>query len=127
MRAIKRNWIVGVVAFLAVSIPAVAHHGTASFDTKNTVTVKATMTDFQFINPHVQLHFDVKTEKGETEQWQGELTAPNKLARAGWTKHTLKPGDVVTISGYIGKDGAHSIWIQKLIGPEGQSLPLFEE
>jgi hypothetical protein len=116
-----------VVALLAVSGPLLAHHGTAAFETKDVVTVKATMTDFQFINPHVQLHFEAKNEKGETEQWQGELTAPNKLARAGWTKHTLKPGDAVTISGYIAKDGAHSIWIRKLIGPEGQSLPLSEE
>jgi hypothetical protein len=116
-----------VAGLLFVSAPLAAHHGTAAYDTKNMVTVKATMTDFKFINPHVQLFFDVKNEKGETESWQGELTAPNKLSRAGWTKHTLKPGDSVTVSGYMSKDGAHSIWIRTLIGPDGQSLPLFEE
>jgi hypothetical protein len=115
------------VTLLVVSIPMFAHHGTAAYDTKNPVTLKATMTDFQFVNPHVQLYFDVKNEKGEVEHWQGELTAPNKLARAGWTKRTLKPGDEITVTGSAGKNGAHSIWINKLIGPTGESLPLFEE
>ena len=114
-----------VAAILVIACsPIFAHHGTAAYDTTNMVT--ATMTDFQFINPHVQLYFDVKNDKGEIEHWQGELTAPNKLARAGWTKHTLNPGDRVTITGYALKAGKHSIWIQKLIGPDGQSLPLFE-
>lgn len=117
-----------LMAVLAITCsPIFAHHGTAAFDTTKTVTVTATMTDFQFINPHVQLYFDVKNDKGELEHWQGELTAPNKLARAGWTKRTLKAGDQVTITGYLLKAGNHSIWIQKLIGPDGQPLPLFEQ
>jgi len=116
-----------VIGLFVVSASTFAHHGTAAYDTKNPVTVKATMTDFQFVNPHVQLYFDVKNEKGEVEHWQGELTAPNKLQRAGWTKRTLKPGDQITVTGSIGKNGGHSIWISKLIGPTGESLPLFEE
>jgi hypothetical protein len=104
-----------------------AHHGTAAYDTKNPLTVKATVTEFRFINPHCQVYFDVKNDKGEIEHWQGELTAPNKLARAGWTKHSLNPGDQVTITGPVGKYGGRSIWIQKLIGPDGQPMQLFEE
>ena len=124
----KLGVAVCVAAILAIACsPIFAHHGTAAYDTSNMVTVAATMTDFQFINPHVQLYFDVKNDKGEIEHWQGELTAPNKLSRAGWTKHTLKPGDHVTITGFVLKAGKHSIWIQKLIGPDGQSLPLFEQ
>lgn len=111
---------------MAFSIPVLAHHGTAAYDTSKTVTVKATMTEFEFTNPHCQLYFDVTNNNGETEKWQGELTAPNKLARAGWTKDTLKPGDSVTVSGYVSKSGAHSIWIRNLIGPAGKSLPLSE-
>ena len=114
-------------AFLVVAGPALAHHGTASYDTGKVVTVKATMTEFRFINPHVQLYFDVKNEKGETEKWQAELTAPNKLSRAGWDKHTLKPGDSITASGYVSKNDPHTMWINKLIGPDGEQLHLFEE
>jgi hypothetical protein len=112
---------------LIASQSTFAHHGTAAYDTTSMITVTATMTDFQFVNPHVRLFFDVKGDKGEMEHWQGELTAPNKLARAGWTKHTLKPGDKVTMTGYVLKGGAHSMWIQKLIGPDGKPLQLFED
>jgi hypothetical protein len=119
--------IIGVAAVLIASGPTFAHHGTAAYDTKNVVTVKGTMTEFLFVNPHVQLHFDVKNDKGEVEKWQAELTAPNKLSRAGWDKHTLKPGDSITASGYIAKNDPHTMWINKLTGPDGEALHLFEE
>ena len=119
-------WL-SVMAFAIASLPVFAHHGTAAFDTTKSVKIKGTVTDFQFTNPHVLLFFECKNEKGETEQWQGELTAPNKLIRAGWSKHTLKPGDSVTVGGYAAMSGAHTIWIRELIGPSGEALPLFEE
>jgi hypothetical protein len=104
MRAKILVVILSVISVLIVSGPSFAHHGTAAYDTQNIVTVKGTMTDFRFINPHVQLFFDVKNDKGEVEKWQAELTAPNKLSRAGWDKHTLKPGDSITASGYVQND-----------------------
>lgn len=119
--------IMGVAALLIVSGPTFAHHGTAAYDTTNTVTVKGTMTEFRFVNPHVQLYFDVKSEKGEVEKWQAELTAPNKMSRAGWDKHTLKPGDSITASGYVSKNDPHTMWINKLVGPDGQDLQLRED
>jgi len=113
---------------LVIASPALfAHHGTAAFDTSKMVKVMGTVTAFLFVNPHVQVYFECKNEKGETEKWQGELTAPNKLIRAGWDKHTLKPGDSVTVSGYQSMSGAHTIWIRDLIGPSGESLPLAEQ
>jgi uncharacterized protein DUF6152 len=119
--------IMSVVLVVIATGPTFAHHGTAAYETKNIVTIKGTMTDFRFINPHVQLYFDVKNDKGEVEKWQAELTAPNKMTRAGWDKHTLKPGDTITASGYVAKDDPHTMWITKLIGPEGQDLQLREE
>src|SRR5216683_5872031 len=119
--------ILGVAAVLIVSGPTFAHHGTAAYDTTKVVTVKGTMTEFRFINPHVQLYFDVKNDKGEVEKWQAELTAPNKMSRAGWDKHTLKPGDSITASGYITKSETHTMWLNKLIGPDGEDLRLRED
>ena len=119
--------MMGVVTVLIASGPTFAHHGTAAYDTSRVVTVKGTMTDFRFINPHVQLFFDVKNDRGEIENWQAELTAPNKLSRAGWDKHTLKIGDSITATGYVAKDGVHTMWINKLIGPDGEELRLREE
>jgi hypothetical protein len=120
-------WFALVVGGSFFSFPLFAHHGTAAFDTTKAVTVKGTMTEFRFINPHVQLSFDVKNDKGEVENWQAELTAPNKMSRAGWDKHTLKPGDSITASGYVAKDGAHTMWLTKLIGSDGEDLRLRED
>jgi hypothetical protein len=91
------------------------------------LTFNATVTKFLFVNPHCQIYFDVKNDKGEVEHWQGELTAPNKLARAGWTKHTLNTGDQITVGGFAGKNAGRSLWIRKLVGPDGQSMLLSEE
>jgi len=91
-----------------------AHHGTAAYDLSKTVTVKGKVTKFNFINPHVQVFFDVAGDKG-VEQWQAELTSPNHLVRTGWSRDTLKPGDDVTITGYRTKDGTNSIWIAKIL------------
>lgn len=119
--------VAAVATVLMFSGLMFAHHGTAAYDTNNALTFKGTVTEFRFINPHCQIYFDVKNDKGEVEHWQGELTAPNKLARAGWTKHSLNPGDQITVSGFSGKYGGHSLWIRKLIGPDGQSMQLFED
>lgn len=111
---------------VAACIPALAHHGSAAYETGNSLTFKGTVTEFRFMNPHCQVLFDIKNEQGEVEHWQGELTAPNKLARAGWTKHSLNAGDQVTVSGFPAKGGAHSLWIRKLVGPDGQPMQLSE-
>lgn len=116
--------LAGFFTFMGI---ALAHHGTAAFDTTKMVTVTGTVKEFDYVNPHVQIYFTVKNEKGEMEDWQGELTAPPKLNRAGWNKNTLKPGDSITVSGFATKNGGHTLWIRKLISPTGESLQLFED
>ena len=78
------------------------------------------------MNPHVQLYFDVTNTEGELEHWQAELTAPNKLARGGWTQNTLKPGDQIQISGQVARNGGHSIRIMEIVTATGESLSLRE-
>jgi hypothetical protein len=112
-----------IVFFLLGSTTAFAHHGTANFDTTKSVTVKGSVTSFQFINPHVTISMDVKTDdKGNVQNWQGALTSPNHLMRSGWTKDTLKIGDVIAISGFPAKTGAPEIWIQKVVLASGEQL-----
>lgn len=94
---------------------AFAHHGQAGYNNKEPVTVSGTVSDFMFLNPHCIVSFDVKDDKGELEKWQGELTSPNHLIRAGWNSHSLKPGDKVTITGWRAKSGANSLWITKTV------------
>jgi hypothetical protein len=118
------NILALTVGLLVLSIPAFAHHGAAAYDTSKTVSVKATITDFQFINPHVLVFFEVRNDDGAVEKWQGELTSPNHLARTGWTKSSLKLGDEVTISGARSKNGSTALWINKVVRSDGQELRL---
>jgi hypothetical protein len=104
------------------STVAFAHHGTANYDTNKSVTVKGAVTKFDFINPHVTIAVDVKDDKGKVVNYQGALTSPNRLTRIGWSKDTLKNGDVISISGFPAKSGAPEIWIQKVVLANGQAL-----
>ncbi len=126
MRSIMRNatklfgMVAGIVLF---SASLSAHHGQAGYNTTETVTVSGTISGFQFVNPHSIVNLDVKDDKGETQAWQGELTSPNHLIRAGWTSVSLKPGDQVTMTGFRAKSGATSMWITK-ISVNGEELKM---
>jgi len=115
----------GVLLGCLVIMTAQAHHGRASYGNER-ITLDATVTDFKFINPHVQIYFDITNAAGQIEHWQGELTAPNKLARAGWTKSTFTPGDKLKISGRAARNDGHSVAIDEILTADGQSLPLWE-
>lgn len=113
--------LAGILSLIVLAIPAFAHHGTAAYDMTKTFTIKGKVSRFNFINPHVQVYFEVADDKGNVEHWQAELTSPNHLIRTGWSKDTLKPDDDVTITGYRTKDGSNSIWIAT-IQLRGQEL-----
>jgi hypothetical protein len=107
-----------------VSGSAFAHHGAAAYDSSKMVTVTGTVTDFQFVNPHVLIIMDAKDPStGKIEKWEGELTSPNHLARAGWTKSTIKPGDEVTMTGSALKSGGLAMAIRKVM-KDGQQIGL---
>lgn len=111
-----------VVAFVAllVSAPLLAHHGEANYDTDKVVSVKGTVSDFQFINPHTLITLDVKNDKGEIEKWDCEMRSPSMLVRVGgWDKNTLKVGDVITVFGYRAKNGSPVMRLQKLTTADG--------
>lgn len=115
-----------VAAFVVASQPVFGHHGGAAFDQSKTVTFTGTVTEMTFANPHVLVYWDVKDGEAAGSNWSGWLTAPNKLARAGWTKRTLNPGDKITVTGVPHKSGQHILQIRKLAGPDGKELPLSE-
>src|SRR6202158_4743484 len=113
-----------IFAVLFVSIPAPAHHGEVNYDTTKVVSVKGTVTDFQFINPHVQIFLDVKNDKGEIEKWAGEARSPSMLGRlGGWDKNTIKIGDVITASGHQTKNGTNFLRLLKVVLPDGREMP----
>lgn len=113
-----------MLAALIVSGPVLAHHGETNYDTDKLVTVKATVTNFEFINPHVQIFLDAKNDKGETEKWICEARSPAMLVRNGdWDKNTLKPGDTITAIGFQSKNGAKVLRLKKIVLADGKELP----
>lgn len=88
------------IAALTLTVAAAtaqAHHSFAMFDQTQRITVKGTVTDFQWTNPHAFIHLDVQTADGKTENWEIELNSPNNLKRQGWKSTSVKNGDKVTL------------------------------
>jgi hypothetical protein len=111
-------------AILFVSAPILAHHGEVNYDTEKLVSVKGTVTSFQFINPHVQVTLDAKNDKGEIEKWSCEARSPIMLVRVGgWDKNTLKPGDVITAIGFRSKNGSPILRLKKIVLADGREMP----
>ncbi len=122
----QRLFILGAaLVALAGAAQVSAHHGGAAFDQAQTLTFKGTVTEMTFTNPHVLVYWEV-TKDGATQKWSGWLTAPTKLARAGWTRTTLKPGDKIEVSGIPHKGGSNILQIRRLVAPDGKALPLSE-
>jgi hypothetical protein len=87
--------------------PAIAHHAfSAVFDAKQPVKLTGTVTKLEWQNPHTWFYMDVKDESGNVRNWGMEMGSPNLLIRAGWSRNSLKIGDVVTVEGFRSKDGS---------------------
>jgi hypothetical protein len=118
-----------LVALTGLSLAPVelyAHHGQAAYDREQTVTVAGTVTQFQFINPHVLIHVSVAKDGGAVE-WAGELTSPNRLARmqlgdVKWHKEILKPGDEITLTGNPARNGAPALFLTRVVDAAGTAL-----
>jgi hypothetical protein len=110
-------------AGLIVSVPMSAHHGDAVYDTTvKPITLKGTVTQWIWANPHCVLQFDV-TENGQVAHWVAETTAPPSLINRGWTKQSLKAGDQVAITVLPVKNGRTVGRLIEVVFPDGQKLP----
>jgi len=110
---------VGVLFFAG---PMFAHHGAAAYDTSQMTSLKGTVVDFEFINPHCQLFINVADESGNVVKWDGEFTNPGTLHRRGWTKEMFKPGDQITMIGNRAKNGATVLRVMKLEMADGRVI-----
>lgn len=113
-------------AALLLAFTASAHHGTAAYDDQHPVTLDAVVTEFNWANPHVQIYYDVKDNKGNVVHWAVETLSPGKLARSGWNKDSVKAGDHITITVWAAKTGAPVGFMRKLI-VNGKELPIDEK
>src|SRR5205823_6792114 len=93
---------------LLAAAPVLAHHSfAAEFDQSKPVTLMGTVTKVEWMNPHTHFYVDVKDESGKVTNWDLETGSPNALARRGWTRHSLKEGDAVTVQAFRAKDGTN--------------------
>lgn len=100
--------LVTLVAFgMSVALPAGAHHSGAAFDRNLPVQISGTVTEIAWESPHTRLHVAAKDDSGASVSWDFELPSPVTLMRRGWTRNSLKPGDVVTVTGIRARDFPH--------------------
>ena len=109
---------------LAVLLAALvlAHHSTAPFDLTRPAVVKGVVTKVDWENPHAHIYLDIEDENGKVEQWTVEIDSPHFLLRNGWTKDTVKVGDVITCHGARARSGANLLRCNLVELADGRKL-----
>jgi hypothetical protein len=110
------------ISVLLVSRLALAHHSGSAFDLEHPVTLKGTVANFEWSNPHVFIALDVRDDKGEVEQWRVEANSPNMLTRVGWKKEMIKAGDQITATGFLAKTGRKIMRLHSVMLANGQEF-----
>jgi len=111
-----------MLAALCVAASAFAHHSFAMFDQSKQVTLKGTVRQFQWTNPHAWIHLDVPNASGGVDSWQVELNSPNNLKRQGWKSTSLMAGEKVTLMLNPLKDGTKGGLFISVTLPDGTVL-----
>jgi hypothetical protein len=122
---LKRNLFMVFALCIVVSLlslPLRAHHGNAAYDTEKKITVKGTVTQWFWANPHCVLQFDATDESGQVVHWGAETENPTTMTHSGWTKTSFKPGDEVTVTMITVKNGKPIGRIVEAVLPSGQKL-----
>jgi hypothetical protein len=115
-----RFWPLAILLALAPSV--FAHHSQSGYDTAKTITAKATITRFEWTNPHCQIFFDSTDDQGNVQHWIAEMPPPSVQAEKGWTRKSLNPGDMVTVIFHPGKNGTSTGLLVKVVLADGQEL-----
>jgi hypothetical protein len=103
----KLAGLVAAIGFILATGTVIAHHSfAAEFDANKPVNLKGTVTKIEWANPHTYFYIDVTEADGKVTNWGMEMGSPNALMRQGWTRNTMKVGDVVTVEGSRAKDGS---------------------
>jgi len=122
MKGTRPRFFAVLFGAMMMTAPLFAHHGNSAYDMSKTTSYKATVTKFEYSNPHTQVYFEVTDDKGNVEHWVAETTNPGMLNRVGWTRDTLKPGDQVTLIANPNKVGARVVFLEKVVFSDGKEL-----
>ena len=120
-----KNRVLGVLltaAVLMMAVPLVAHHGAASFNTEKELTLKGTVTEWIWANPHCFLKFDAMDDTGTVRNWAVETQNPTDMSVRGWRRISFKAGDPVTVTLQPVKNGAPVGRVVKVVLANGQTL-----
>jgi hypothetical protein len=123
---LKSKFLVILAVGLGVSIfaaPLFAHHGNAAYDTDKKITVKGTVTQLTWSNPHCLLQFDATDDSGHVVHWIAETENPSTMSRNGWNEKSVKPGDQVSVTMIPLKNGKPVGRIIEVVLANGQPLP----
>ena len=112
------------VLLLLSAVPVFAHHGAASYDVSKMTTLKGAVTSVQWINPHVEVDIDVTNSTGAAEKYVVESVSPLGLSRNGWTKDSVKPGDQITVTGNLSKNGTRVLRLKKIVFATGREYTI---
>ena len=113
-----------ILALVSAVMPLAAHHSwPITYD--RLVTVKGTVTEFKWANPHPMMTLEVQANDGRTETWQIGGPAITRMEANGWTKATVKPGDVITGIGYQFADGQRIVRLERVVLADGKELRLY--
>jgi hypothetical protein len=116
-------WATGIAGLFLLAVPVRAHHSfAAEFDINKPVTLTGVVTRVEWMNPHARFYLDVKDANGQVMSWDLETGSPNGLLRRGWSKNSLKEGDVVTVQGYRAKDGSNMVSARMVTLADGRRI-----
>ncbi len=113
-----------VIALVGAGAPLLAHHSWP-VDFSKEVTVKGTVTGYNWGNPHVMIDLEVRDDNGRVEKWQVGGPSTSRMEANGWHKDSLKLGDVITGSGYRFSDGQRILRLQRIVMPDGTTKLLY--
>jgi len=111
------------IAVLFAGVSIAAHHSfAAQYDRDKPITLKGDIVRIEWANPHIYFYVDVADAKGAKAHWAIEGGAPSTLYRAGWRKDSAKVGDVVTVEGFLARDGSKLVNMQRALLADGRNL-----
>ena len=120
---VAKRLVLLITMLVCVGIPAWAHHSfSAVFDADSPVEAKGTVTEVVWRNPHAWIYVDVEGEDGTVANWGFEIGSPNGLTRSGWSRNTVKVGDVISVSGYRARDGTNRANVASITLADGREL-----
>ena len=117
-----RLLLMAAAACLAAGTTAAHHSFAAIYDVQKPVTLTGVVTGVEWTNPHALFYLDVKNDQGVVENWAFELNSPNGLMRLGWTRKSLGAGDVVTVEGFLARDGSRRVNTRSVTRADGTKM-----